>query len=1339
MCRWAALWLCSMAASAVNDDGRLYGELISAVNRTDADAIQRLLANKTDAVQLLLRSSVNAWFDGVPAPGEGSLLHFAAFRGDVDVMRLLLDAWPAGLQQRNYRGQALLHHACWNGSMELSQWLLLQWPQGLKVADDWGRTVWHHGARSGNVELLQWLHTQWPGGLKIADADYTAWHYGARSGHVEVLQWLYIQWPEGLKVADEDGQTAWHYGARSGNVEVLQWLLIQWPEGLKVADTRGRTVWYHIARSGNVELLQWLHIQWPERLKVNAGLATAWHHGAWSGNKEVLQWLHIQWPEGLKVADNWGQTVWHYGARSGHVEVLQWLHIQWPEGLKVADITGKTAWHDGAWSGNKEVLQWLHIQWPEGLKVATYSGQTVWHYGARSGHAEVLQWLHIQWPEGLKVADNSGEMPLNYVDFWGKVEFLQWLLTQPEGLIRYVDNWHQTVWHYGARSGHVEVLQWLYMHWAEGLTAYSDMTAWHYGAWSGNVEVLQWLHIQWPEGLKVADTGGQTAWHYGARSGDAEVLQWLHIQWPEGLKVADTWGQTVWHHGAARGGHVLVLQWLHVQWPEGLKDVDAFGDTAWRLGAAESNKEPLQWLVSLWPEGLEVAHDALPHFLREQRPEALEILECKILVPFVCGTSTIDQSWRSAMAELQCASPELLSQSDLQAWLEGCGGRPSWSDDFGTLAARLRDAEAKAFLEPLIGLDGLIVTTLQDWAAWACVVSAASAALAAVCLEARLTKPRGTGVQSYQASSEGVGDDFREGATRCVCQALSPPARFTRAWRWLEVLVATFWLGPAMLVTHWAWWLPIVLVFYAVPAFIFTTANKLRLKLEDADSPIKFTAAKKLRLKLETLLKSPVLVIMTPTTKGPVPQVAGLCRTMALSGVWFAIAHNASQLPLPIVNPDFQDFESKKYAAWRYSHLHHHWMFPWASKTITAANIFDVATTLCPAVIILYSVCLFCASLQHLVPLSAVQRLPAWLKVNKANRHERQKLRDRLLKEKTLPDEVDGRLKPVVLLRPPPWEGRALLPAMALLVLDVGLDFKTLLDFLVARHYLFAAVMTFIVIRSTLKQFTILAPWKLRQAIKASRARGLLREDLLHFLDEERRSEAFFCGCITAYAILYAAQTAGQLIIQLCSLLLSTWLFSGYAVRLCDMDMEGLEDGDELDSAVPADLEAQPCKDEDPAANDEPKGPDHAAVDPQEPDVGSSTLEKELFDIPGAMPDPELSDLPKASEAQKAPDPGDPVAADQEEPSKPHPTLEAASQELSDMPKASEARKVPDPGDAVAAEQEEPSKLSATLEEWRSFSMPVSPMSSERMADPFQHRSKLGVTRSHAPCHKTAR
>ena len=42
--------------------------------------------------------------------------------------------------------------------------------------------------------------------------------------------------------------------------------------------------------------------------------------------------------------------------------------------------------------------------------------------------------------------------------------------------------------------------------------------------------------------------------------------------------------------------------------------------------------------------------------------------------------------------------------------------------------------------------------------------------------------------------------------------------------------------------------------------------------------------------------------------------------------------------------------------------------------------------------------------------------------------------------------------------------------------------------------------------------------------------------------------------------------------------------------------------------------------------------------------------------------------------------------------------LQAASQELSDMPKASEARKVPDPGDAVAAEQEEPSKLSATLE-----------------------------------------
>ena len=53
---------------------------------------------------------------------------------------------------------------------------------------------------------------------------------------------------------------------------------------------------------------------------------------------------------------------------------------------------------------------------------------------------------------------------------------------------------------------------------------------------------------------------------------------------------------------------------------------------------------------------------------------------------------------------------------------------------------------------------------------------------------------------------------------------------------------------------------------------------------------------------------------------------------------------------------------------------------------------------------------------------------------------------------------------------------------MAVWLLDVGLDVNTVFTFLVAKHYIFAAVTAFVVVRSTLKQVMVLNPWSLREA-----------------------------------------------------------------------------------------------------------------------------------------------------------------------------------------------------------------------------------------------------------------
>ena len=52
---------------------------------------------------------------------------------------------------------------------------------------------------------------------------------------------------------------------------------------------------------------------------------------------------------------------------------------------------------------------------------------------------------------------------------------------------------------------------------------------------------------------------------------------------------------------------------------------------------------------------------------------------------------------------------------------------------------------------------------------------------------------------------------------------------------------------------------------------------------------------------------------------------------------------------------------------------------------------------------------------------------------------------------------------------------------------------------------------------------------------------------------EEKRSESFFCACISAYASVFAVQTADQMLTQFVSLLSSTWQFAG---RLSPMRLQ---------------------------------------------------------------------------------------------------------------------------------------------------------------------------------------
>ena len=105
---------------------------------------------------------------------------------------------------------------------------------------------------------------------------------------------------------------------------------------------------------------------------------------------------------------------------------------------------------------------------------------------------------------------------------------------------------------------------------------------------------------------------------------------------------------------------------------------------------------------------------------------------------------------------------------------------------------------------------------LTNWLNWVVLISAASAAFIVVGLEQLVTKLMRP--SSARLKEEDAADEFLPGAKMLVGQAFAVRFWLLKLWRWLEVLVAMFWFGFALLLMHWMLWIPLVVFAYVFPA-----------------------------------------------------------------------------------------------------------------------------------------------------------------------------------------------------------------------------------------------------------------------------------------------------------------------------------------------------------------------------------------------------------------------------------------------------------------------------------------------------------------------------------------
>ncbi|KAL9268574.1 Ankyrin repeat-containing protein [Drosera capensis] len=185
-------------------------------------------------------------------------LYAATENGQVDVVRELIkfyDPVAASIKARN--GYDAFHIAAKQGDLEILKVLMEAHPDLSMTCDTSNTTALQTAATQGHVEVVTFLLQSGGGLATIARSNgKTALHAAARNGHVEVVKALVQQEPGITRRTDKKGQTALHMAVKGQNLEVVEELIKADPSSLNLADTKGNTPLHVAARKGRGQIVK---------------------------------------------------------------------------------------------------------------------------------------------------------------------------------------------------------------------------------------------------------------------------------------------------------------------------------------------------------------------------------------------------------------------------------------------------------------------------------------------------------------------------------------------------------------------------------------------------------------------------------------------------------------------------------------------------------------------------------------------------------------------------------------------------------------------------------------------------------------------------------------------------------------------------------------------------------------------------------------------------------------------------------------------------------------------------------------------------------------------------
>lgn len=192
---------------------------------------------------------------GIKARNGFDALHIAAKQGDLEVVKVLMEAHPELSMTVDVANTTALHTAGTQGHIEVINYLLESESSLATIAKSNGKTVLHSAARNGHSQVLRALLSKEPGIATRTDKKgQTALHMAVKGQNLEVVEELIKADPISINMVDNKGNTALHIATRKGRSQIVKMLLGRSETDTRAVNRSNETAFDTAEKMGNADI-----------------------------------------------------------------------------------------------------------------------------------------------------------------------------------------------------------------------------------------------------------------------------------------------------------------------------------------------------------------------------------------------------------------------------------------------------------------------------------------------------------------------------------------------------------------------------------------------------------------------------------------------------------------------------------------------------------------------------------------------------------------------------------------------------------------------------------------------------------------------------------------------------------------------------------------------------------------------------------------------------------------------------------------------------------------------------------------------------------------------------